>query len=431
MSKKAIYIPFSGGFDSTYMVLKTLDKYKTMIKDEDDEIDIYLITITATFTKFKFERENTARQKLITYFKTEYKGIKIHHSTAQMEFDGANLHQSGMILLPYYAFMCTGIVDLNYYDEAEIIFSTICGDQIAAYQHELKNIIYSTLAVQYLALDHPEKRVEVKFPLITKYKEEILVDLIIRDLKTCKSGIILTDACSCCEDYSYTVEDCGVCNPCRNLRSALLNIYNNFFSDKVIDSTVRQYALSIYKKRFCNTHKREKQLEFYQDNIQHTPNFAPLDKSVNIPNGQKINLANEPTAVDKSKDNEVHEVEVEFECNKYISPEIDKVAEELKDRLEIKDSYPRQVPTLGGGEDIGCEFIKGQTCPGSECAKCYYYESCIKEKVKNCIVQCVLTPGILCPKYEIQGVSWNECKGCKLYNETISKIVTKGDKKND
>lgn len=387
MYKKAIYIPFSGGFDSTYTILTVLDNYKK--KEKDDCPDINLITIEASIINHKFNRESTARERLLTYFRTEYKNINIDQKIIRLDTKNCSIHGCGMPLLPFFAFMCTEAIDLNYYDEAEIMFSIICGDQVAAYQHELKNIIYNTLAVQYCGLGKdPKEMVKVHFPVITMFKEEILIDLIKRDLKETKSGIILTDTCTCCDVFdSNKMEDCGECFACRCFKSALLNIYNDFLN-KQIDSTVRECALDIYKKRFTGTPVQKKKLEHYLDRMD------PIITATERYHNPDVDENGNYKAIDTSSD----------------------------------FKYPKSVPTLGGGGENTktCDLYGLDICKYDSCVDCQVLRS-----RRNMSVHCkfktkyntMISGGssrILCPIYKTQKLA-DTCKEyCKLYKEILA-----------
>lgn len=257
-TKVGMYIPFSGGFDSAYSILTLLDS----ISKEDDSIydfTINLLSINASCTYPKKMREPLAREQLLSYFKTEYPNVSIRHEEVSIDTSKFHTWGAGMKLHQFYAVMMALNVDVSLYDKVRIELSYICGDQIAAYQREIEEIILNALVIANVTKTRKdiEDNVRIVFPHVTKYKEDILIDFIKRDMKHTEYGMHLMDICSTCEGIDMTNDNCGTCNPCKCLKSALLNIYNNFITRDLNDE-IRLVALDIYKKRFATSPIREK-----------------------------------------------------------------------------------------------------------------------------------------------------------------------------
>lgn len=232
------------------------------ISKEDDSIydfTINLLSINASCTYPKKMREPLAREQLLSYFKTEYPNVSIRHEEVSIDTSKFHTWGAGMKLHQFYAVMMALNVDVSLYDKVGIELSYICGDQIAAYQREIEEIILNALVIANVTKTRKdiEDNVRIVFPHVTKYKEDILIDFIKRDMKHTEYGMHLMDICSTCEGIDMTNDNCGTCNPCKCLKSALLNIYNNFITRDLNDE-IRLVALDIYKKRFATSPIREK-----------------------------------------------------------------------------------------------------------------------------------------------------------------------------
>ena len=247
--KVGIYIPFSGGFDSTALILDI-----TTQLDKDNIYDIYLISIPLCFTQNKTRRENKAREDIISYINSMglSNNIRIQELSITMNYI-ENKHfyicKNGMALQQIYSFISSLCIDLNRYDKNYLLLSFICGDQICSFEKEIKNIVYNNLSIlnSYNSIDKIKEHVEVIFPYKLTYKEQIIKFLIEYEKKY-KVSII--EYCSCCESINKgIIDNCGKCNPCKALKAALINLY----IDISLEKDIRDRVYEILKTRFNNT----------------------------------------------------------------------------------------------------------------------------------------------------------------------------------
>lgn len=250
--KYGFYLPFSGGFDSTYELLEII-KEAEQKNIHTEDYDIHLLSIMPTFTYNKHGRESDARDGVLKYIQDRYPEVNIICESVLLNTTNFSIHYSGgMPLQPIYANLAALQVDVNKYDKIEVIFSFITGDQICAYQDEIESITMNTIKLVNLSKTKKEieKKARVTFPLVTKWKEKILHDMIMNHPK-------LVDICTTCEGASIGEDNCGNCVPCDCLRSSLINLY----IDRKEPEIVRDTAYRLLKERFMKTDVDERESE--------------------------------------------------------------------------------------------------------------------------------------------------------------------------
>ena len=67
---KSVYILFSGGYDSSYLVNKVLQNIKD--NHQEEEVALNLISAKCSFSGDKSEREHNARNRLVEYWRSKY-----------------------------------------------------------------------------------------------------------------------------------------------------------------------------------------------------------------------------------------------------------------------------------------------------------------------------------------------------------------------
>lgn len=276
--KVGIYIPFSGGFDSTALILDIITQL-----DKDNIYDIYLISIPLCFTRNKTLRENKAREDIISYINSMRlsDNISIQELSITMNYI-ENKHfyirKNGMALQQIYSFISSLCIDLNRYDKNYLLLSFICGDQICSFEKEIRNIVYNNLSIlnSCSSIDRIMKCAKVIFPYKLTYKEQIIKFLIEYEKKY-KVSII--EYCSCCESINKSIDNCGHCNPCKALKGALINLY----IDISLKKDIRDRAYEILKTRFNNTS---------YDEIRLLRKFNIVEEEV-IKNEEQINIIDE------------------------------------------------------------------------------------------------------------------------------------------
>lgn len=238
-SKIGIYIPFSGGFDSTCLLLDLLKQ----AKDNSSYYSFNTITTQLYFSGYKIPREEQAREKIKRYINRVFPGVNINYSEIEInKAKNYTLHQYGMILQQIYAFLSTLTIDIISNDKSYLYFSFICGDQICCFENEIKEICYNCLKIQYskMSMEEIKKKVIIEFPYKINYKEEILEWLITNNRE-------VMDYCTTCDSFDSDEDNCGKCTPCRALKAALINIY----VDPQEKEELKEVAYEILKARFA------------------------------------------------------------------------------------------------------------------------------------------------------------------------------------
>ena len=237
---QGVYILFSGGYDSSYMVEKVLSNINGYENKEKYEVN--LVSIEGTFSGKKTQREIEARNKLLNYWKAKYYNIKINHYIIKVDITKFSLNtmkkpglSQPLIWLP--ALLMS--LDFSLYDNIMLIFTYICGDQALSFTENIKNIVYNTIDIA--CIDHVnafkiddfgnnkncKDKLNICFPLRAVYKEDIIVQLI-------KTDPFIFDNCTTCENPEEK-DFCNECTPCKVLKSVFLNI----ISDRSIEESVK------------------------------------------------------------------------------------------------------------------------------------------------------------------------------------------------
>lgn len=251
---RGIYILFSGGYDSSYLVNRILEDLKSK---NDKDTTVNLISVNPNFSYKKAEREHDVRNILINYWKSKYYDLIINYS--ELKIDIYNFHvksnRTGLIQPQFWLSSLLTSVDLTTYDEVDILFSYILGDQALFFRKEIENICRDTLEISDIRDNSistifnisDKVKINIKFPLAFIEKYEILSMLINDDE-------FVFDNCTTCE----SVDDnfCGECTPCIHLQQTLNNIIN---SNKINNEKVKEKCSKLLEKI------KNKRLEKYKE----------------------------------------------------------------------------------------------------------------------------------------------------------------------
>ncbi len=213
---------FSGGYDSTYLLWKTLEDMKCNEK-------LNVVSVEADFLGKKNDREREARNRIMTYLKAKYYDRNIVYNVVKIDATTNSKIEGGAGLCQPMFWIPTTILSSEIGDN-EILLSYITGDQALSYKENIVNIFNN-----YAELNgHNNKHFKVSFPLEVIYKEEIIKEMIDKEE-------FLFYNCTTCEDWSDKDDWCGKCGPCRNLKAALVNLLvddNSSEKVKTISSAV-------------------------------------------------------------------------------------------------------------------------------------------------------------------------------------------------
>lgn len=245
---KGIYILFSGGYDSSFLInclLQELDSNK------ETNIEVNLISVDATFLGSKANREKEARNKLLNYWKAKYFAINIIYSELRIDINTFSVKSqlSGLVQPQFWLSSLLTAIDLVRYDEVDILFSYILGDQALYYRHEIEDICRKTIEISFTTkylpprLKHADMpKIDIRFPLAFIEKHELLSMLIYDDLFVFENS-------TSCEDYSSEEDLCGKCIPCKHLKQALNTIANSDNIDEKVKSISNNYLNKFNDKK--------------------------------------------------------------------------------------------------------------------------------------------------------------------------------------
>lgn len=229
---KGVYVLFSSGYDSSYLVSTILD---IMAKRKEDN-ELNLISIEGTFSCSKTDREREARERMVNYWRSKYYMIKINWSIYKVDTTTYlfNSIKTGLSQVLVWLPVVVANFDFSRYDNIELYLSYILGDQELSFKRNIENIIYDTSEITFidhierLSIDDKRKTgkhikdfLDVIFPLQIIPKEDILYKLLKLDRFIFENSTTCENALS--EDF------CGSCIPCRVLKrtlNILLSEYN-------------------------------------------------------------------------------------------------------------------------------------------------------------------------------------------------------------
>ena len=176
---KAVYILFSGGYDSSYLVNKVLQEIKN--NHQEEEVSLNLISAKCSFSGNKSEREHYARNRLVEYWRSKYYANVINYSELKIDTEDFRIKNNGLLQpLFWLPSLLTNIDTTSTFSDIYILFSYIEGDQALFYSSEIENIVRSILKfnTDNYSYGHYEPNVQIMFPLKYTRKPDIITRLI-------------------------------------------------------------------------------------------------------------------------------------------------------------------------------------------------------------------------------------------------------------
>lgn len=218
MKKKKVYILFSGGLDSTYLVWKNL-------KDGNTVKPIY-IDLLNNSDKSKIEKQQT--NVLYYEFKKEFgkliEPIDIVASVSIQKSWGVSFPQPFLwtTLIPF--------INSSSYDEIQIGY--VINDDAISFLSEIKKLYKASQPFLH------EKLIPLKFPIIKEYKGTIIRELPIQYVKyitSCEAPNI--------KNFSMRINGmkCMFFSPCKHCVSCKKIINSNYFNSEIIEKKYEIY----------------------------------------------------------------------------------------------------------------------------------------------------------------------------------------------
>lgn len=208
--KRPIVVLFSGGYDSTHLIFKSLHEGHEVIA----------ITIEADMTgDFKLAKEREAIKQLTPILEAyardhdttiRFEALEVSAFTGESKsfsFDNANSKYSkGNAIVQPVFWLCNALPLVV--DNAEIALGYISGDRSLSKLSYMEQLVEAAARIM-------DKRFTITTPLVDFDKSDIL-----RGLYSIDPGII--DICYSCE--SLYMARCGKCHSCQCLRNALMEL---------------------------------------------------------------------------------------------------------------------------------------------------------------------------------------------------------------
>lgn len=239
MSKKKrnVAIMFSGGFDSTYLLLKLLS--------ENHNLNIKLIHVVSNaLPGNKNYRESYAINDTIKYCSKLYSNAKLELIEINIGLDTKSMVKNLGFCQPM-LWIPSALLYID--NNTDIYFGYNEDDEIAQF-HQTDNVIN---AIKSLSSIINKKGISVKMPLLSTTKYEILYNLLDHYSK-------LFLSLTCCEYSNISKnntdlyhKDCN-CVPCVNLYNTLTNILEGEIIEHSSVTLLAETVIKYMKIRFPN-----------------------------------------------------------------------------------------------------------------------------------------------------------------------------------
>lgn len=224
-------IAFSGGFDSTHLLLDMITHKKRYNISDDDSIVVATVN-HANCGLEKGIRERDARGLILYKIHKKYPDIKIERMAINV---GVNTNFKGNNGLSQPMFWVFNIIPFVNKGDC-IYFGYIKNDSASSFVESVRKIVNGCSELQLM---FSKDKISVEFPMLGVSKPEIIKSLYYYDPE-------FLEMCNSCESFdvthTYTNDHCGKCHPCEVLRSALVSLstdkdekLRNWIKEKLLD----------------------------------------------------------------------------------------------------------------------------------------------------------------------------------------------------
>ena len=244
------YVVFSGGYDSTLVLLKVLTDNLEKLKSAEDKL--FIFTYSGVQGKNKSDKEIQSRKKTLEYIKAKYNytptEINIHWDfSINSSEDSPDLGQylTGIHQGPIWIGGLS--IFLEYDTPSKIYFGYLSTDKARLFIHELKE------SFRWQCVITRKFYAELEFPLSETYrKEDVIYELF-------KNHRDVIDNLVTCENEKYTGKYCGLCNPCKTLQAALYSCIGKYYDNKEEDPFVIwcKNRIKELEEGYNETHNKE------------------------------------------------------------------------------------------------------------------------------------------------------------------------------
>lgn len=225
MKNKVIF--WSGGFDSTLLLLETL-------KENYSDSVIQCVTVVSDRVgDAKNARERASRDHIKEYIKNKFPKAIIQYREIVVKTVDDNSFNEGFVTFGQALLWALTVIPFLEEDSV-LLFGYLLNDHLSTCKfYGPFNTLLSS------ANELCQKNLTFDFPLITMSKEDVIREIIrhypeILNLVTCCEGLALND-------------NCGSCGPCTNLKKSLIYLSTD------PNQTVSIAAKNILKDRFKTT----------------------------------------------------------------------------------------------------------------------------------------------------------------------------------
>lgn len=214
---------FSGGFDSTLVLAR-------LVKEADEGSTVYAVTIDHNLTGVeKLRREYESQILILRELRKQFPKVKINHEVIHVasEWISGEAYNSLGLSQPI-LWVCNLIPLLE--EKDTIYFGYNHDDAAILFEEDINNFVKAACRIQ------EDKTIYTHYP-IKHYSKTMVLKTLIQEFS------YLVEFCISCESTFYEGEKvCGNCEPCKNLKQALLNL--------TLDSEVEEWATRLLKQLF-------------------------------------------------------------------------------------------------------------------------------------------------------------------------------------
>ena len=198
-------ILFSGGFDSTLVLAR-------LVKEAEEGSTIYTVTVDHNLTGVeKLRREYESQILILRELRKQFPKVKINHEIIHVASEWISGESYNSIGLSQPILWICNLIPLL--EEKDTIYFGYNHDDAAIlFEEDINNLVKAACRIQ------EDKTIYTHYP-IKHYSKTLVLKTLIQEFP------YLVDFCVSCESTFYEGERvCGNCEPCKNLKQALLNL---------------------------------------------------------------------------------------------------------------------------------------------------------------------------------------------------------------
>lgn len=215
------YVIFSGGFDSTLMLLQIIEENLKNLRNKSDKL--FIVTFTGCQGKVKSDKEIQARKLILEYIKKkyDYEPTEIRINWDFNVYESENSPSMGQYVMGInQGIVWIGAISifLEYDKENAIYIGYLKTDKAVLFMHELQQQLKWQCVLT-------RKFDTTLYAPLNEYRKEDIIN----ELYDKHHDVI--EYCITCESDTYEGRYCGECDPCNTFKTALYTLLGRIYNE--------------------------------------------------------------------------------------------------------------------------------------------------------------------------------------------------------